>query len=261
MLISLSKYIDYLEECVYRHDIYVLGGQGETVCDLLPKIPKMESGDYLVNVMKTLSERLREGYDPTVMRCYDCSGLHMDYLIKNEVFKYDMTANDLYNKMKPVKMGDIKAGDYVFQEGTKRDSKGNTIKYMHHVGMYIGNGKVIESKGRLYGVVKTDLHGDYTWTHAARPDWWIYDNDKPFALTRKLKYVKNDMMRGDDVTAVQTALVGHKVMNDYEIDGVFGPATKEAVTKFQELYSVAKPKKAGVVGKTTALALGLGWEV
>jgi hypothetical protein len=45
---------------------------------------------------------------------------------------------------------------------------------MGHVGLYIGNGKVIEARGADYGVVTTKLN-ERQWTHWGMLDWLEYD--------------------------------------------------------------------------------------
>jgi len=49
----------------------------------------------------------------------------------------------------------------VFRKGNKGE--------MVHIGVYLGNGKVIEAKGADYGVVETDLEGS-TWTNWGVPE-------------------------------------------------------------------------------------------
>ena len=50
--------------------------------------------------------------------------------------------------------------------------KGDGIGDMHHVGMYVGNGKCIEAKGTKYGVVESKIE---KWDYASRLKNTIYD--------------------------------------------------------------------------------------
>lgn len=121
---------------------------------------------------------------------------------------------------------------------TMPEIPGLAVRMDHHVGVYIGNGEVVEERGFAYGCVKTKLK-DRKWLN-----WYKIPN---------LKYVENDTdnkvediniellgakllkegARGSNVAELQKAL--NLVMNaDLVIDGDFGPATKEAVKKFQE---------------------------
>ena len=75
-------------------------------------------------------------------------------------------------------------------------------------------------------------------------------------LERNLKYVKGNMMRGDDVKQLQ------KILHDLSynvgtIDGVFGPVTDAAVKQFQKDNKLSTD---GIVGPKTAKALGFEYE-
>lgn len=102
-------------------------------------------------------------------RVHDCAGLIKGYMYSDTptskpVYKSngfpDVSADSLYNmcKKKGTSMGDMPnvAGIAVFMRG--------------HVGVYIGNGEVIEARGHEYGVVKTKL---------ARRPWkrWAFIDD------------------------------------------------------------------------------------
>ncbi len=94
-------------------------------------------------------------------RTVDCVGLIKSYLWCNgtePVYtpKTDVSANEMYEKA-TVK-GDI---------STIPEIAGLCVHKNGHIGVYIGNGQVIESKGTKYGVVQTPLHGigANSWTH------------------------------------------------------------------------------------------------
>ena len=101
-------------------------------------------------------------YDPSEakQKVHDCTGLVEGYLFfdspNGTVYKYngnlDRSANGTKKACK--ENGNISTipeipGVLVFMDG--------------HVGVYIGNGEVIEARGRKYGVVKTKLK-DRKWT-------------------------------------------------------------------------------------------------
>lgn len=50
-----------------------------------------------------------------------------------------------------------------------------------HVGVYIGNGKVIEARGHKYGVVETNLVGR-GWKQWGKLDWIDYVDEKAIEL-------------------------------------------------------------------------------
>ena len=106
-------------------------------------------------------------------RVHDCAGLIEGYMwsdtpTSKPVYKSngfpEVSADSLYNmcKKKGTSMGDMPnvAGITVFMRG--------------HVGVYIGNGEVIEARGHEYGVVKTKL---------ARRPW------KRWAFIDEIEYV------------------------------------------------------------------------
>lgn len=96
---------------------------------------------------------------------FDCSGLIKAFLWTSSIddvhpkydAKTDYGATAFYNhcsKKGRFASFDHVAGRLVFKG---KDSK------MSHVGVYIGNGKVVEAKGHAYGVVISDFNSD--WTH------------------------------------------------------------------------------------------------
>jgi len=80
--------------------------------------------------------------------------------------------------------------------------------------------------------------------------------EKPAVVVRLSRLLKNKgkpYMRGDDVFAIQEALVA-KGYDPGEIDGVYGPMTEAAVRKFQKEHGL---EVDGIVGPLTWTALGL----
>lgn len=251
---EIQDFMDYLNEQVDIHDIYVLSGQGEFIVDILPDLTTKESVNRVDEILTLISQNLKK-YDATgqfsmmTSRAFDCSGLGVYYFMKKGYMTYDTTADGLYTTFSVhISQSQLEPGDMTFQQGTRSDG----TKYMHHVGYYIGNGKVIESKGRKWGVVKTDL-ATGGWTHFGRPKWWAGEGDK--YLTRILKYVPDNMMRGSDVKMVQDRLNELK-FSCGTADGIFGKNTQSAVIRFQESKKLTAD---GIVGKNTCEALGFKW--
>lgn len=58
----------------------------------------------------------------------------------------------------------------------------------YHVGLYIGNGKVIEAKGTKYGVVESDIS---KWTHAAELKYTRYEASEEPSTFEKFNGVVN----------------------------------------------------------------------
>ena len=148
---STKKLIDFLKSklgCGYAY-----GSEGNRLTkDFLDRMKKQYPGYVKDSTSKWLGKE-----------CYDCSGLTMKALKQVGINVHHNAqytwAGDLKQK------GDIKNMPtdklcLVF----KKDDYGN----MHHIGIYIGNGKVIEAKGADYGVVETDLKGG-NWTNWGIP--------------------------------------------------------------------------------------------
>lgn len=107
-------------------------------------------------------------------RVHDCVGL-----IKGYLWSASPTAAPRYNAQQDVSANGMRAictekGDI----GTMPDIPGVLVFMSGHVGVYIGNGYVIEARGHEYGVVKTALK--------SRPwKWWgkcpfiTYEEDSP----------------------------------------------------------------------------------
>ena len=115
-----------------------------------------------------------------------------------------------------------------------------------HVGVYIGNGEVVEAMGHAYGVVKTKLAGR-GWAYWGMPDWIEYTEEKgpsetpvPTAADFTLGFrILRLGCVGEDVKALQLMLkargypCGDYGQNQDGADGEFGPATKAKLISYQ----------------------------
>lgn len=146
-----QEFLSYLMGEVANGSIYVLGGQGQQGSAITDNwIATREHGDEK-NIArdKALRDRNRSlGYGST-MRAFDCSGLGM-YWLQNvrKIFSSDMTANGMKGKCVMVSQADIKPGDWCFKVSSGRAT---------HIAFYIGDGMVIEARGRDYGVVVSHM--------------------------------------------------------------------------------------------------------
>ena len=131
---------------------------------------------------------------------------------------------------------------------------------MGHVGIYIGNGYVVEATGHAKGVVKTQLSGR-GWAYWGKPRWISYDGAaqpvepvqpaKPTgsALTASGLPLLRFGAKSEAVRAAQAllALRGYPCSNG-GADGEYGTATKASVAKYQAASGL---EVDGVIGDKT----------
>ena len=240
-----------------NHGMYVGTANGERTLDIAGKFFEMEKnygrrdkeGNPLWYVdaardYEYLAKCYRKKWDMTKSRVGDCSGIIVGVMRDLGIIKptADYSVKMFQKKAKAIPLTNLQPADLVF----------NKTSDASHVGTYVGDGMVIESKGRDEGVVKRKV-SEGNWVVGGRLDWF---DDEVTVLTRVLKYVPDNLMRGDDVKAVQTELNKRK-FNCGTPDGAFGKNTESAVKKFQESKKLTAD---GKVGKDTALALGFAWE-
>ena len=190
-------------------------------------------------------------------RVHDCVGLIKGYRWSDTptsapqyVAPQDVAVGGLYNQCAPkggiASMPD-QPGVCVFMAG------------MSHVGVYIGNGEVIEARGHAYGVVRTQLTAR-GWRYWGKPSWLAYDtaaaeetgNTSPkevyvMVKAKQLKYGAS----GTPVKKLQILLNGLGY-NCGDVDGAFGSKTSRAVADFQRDNGLSVDS---VVGPNTWAAL------
>lgn len=164
------------------------------------------------------------------------------------------------------KFGDMSSGSWI-QQCTKTSTTMSSIPNEPgiilwkngHVGVYISDNTVIESRGTDYGVVVSPISSQKwaKWGYSKHIDYGKLQ-DKPAAgwhVDRVLKLTPT-MMRGDDVKELQTRLQTAGC-NPGKIDGVFGKNTEAAVTMYQSRNGLTVD---GKVGKNTITKLGGAWD-
>lgn len=154
----LRQFIEYLKNQLGC--IYVWGGQGET--DITEEwIKRRETS--AANASRAIAlwkKRVAEG--KSYIAAFDCSGLIVYFLLNNGLLKSDASSRGLYEMCKKLKTREeLLPGDFVFRHSGLK---------IHHVGVYIGDGQVIEAKGRDYGVVQQfiDQSGKGYWNRYGR---------------------------------------------------------------------------------------------
>lgn len=221
--------------------IYVWGAQGQLLTSISPEwIRSKETSTANANKAIEMYNK-RKGIAGA--RAYDCSGLICWCLTECKAKEqgFDKTAEglrQLCSKLsKPTEDGDL---CFKISDGKA-----------HHVGMYVG-GKIIEAKGRAYGVVSSSVSS--SWNAFGRLNIKWDDEPKAFVLTRVLR--KGD--KGEDVRWVQNALLQRRYkLPKYGADGDFGTETLKAVKQFQRDKGL---KDDGAVGEKTITALGGRWK-
>lgn len=144
-----AEFLAYLEKQVGH--IYVWGAQGKNLSTLEnPEqwIKNRETSNTNANRAIALYRKKKAaGVNPII--AYDCSGLVM-YFLQNlkKIYNTDLSAASIYTKCEKLGREDLEPGDFVFRHNGKK---------VHHIGVYVGGGKVIESMGRDVGVVKRDI--------------------------------------------------------------------------------------------------------
>lgn len=128
-------------------------------------------------------------------QCFDCAGLPKSIILLNKYSASDdLGATGIYGKCKKKgkinSISDLKPGTLIF--------KGNdTTK--SHVGVYIGNNKLVEAKGHAYGVVESAYSSAFKyWAEYYAVDY----EDKPAEDPDKLK--TGDLLK---VTTLYTDLM------------------------------------------------------
>ena len=251
-----KQFCDAINEVWKNHGVYIGTANGEYTEKLtIGKIHDMEVnyGYSKATTDKNIRRDLayigkcyENGYDMSKSRAGDCSGIIVGVMRDLGIIKptSDYSAKMFQKAAKSVGLNDLQAGDLVFDKTTDAT----------HVGVYVGNNMVVESKGRDDGVVKRK-RTEGKWVVGGRLDWFEDGGDDK-VLTRILKYIPDDPMKGEDVAEVQKELK-LQGYNCGSVDGVFGKKTKTAVQAFQLENNL---EADGIVGKKTAEALGFKWE-
>ena len=133
-------------------------------------------------------------------------------------------------------------------------------KNYSHVGLFIGNGTVIEAKGTIFGVTTSKV-SDTKWTHWGElngVDYGSISSSMPVSAPSEQtedKSSSNDLptlkkgAKGEYVTLLQTKLnqKGYD-LGKWGADGDFGSQTEKAVREFQKDHDLTVD---GIVGPAT----------
>lgn len=240
-----QDFCDEMIKVYENHGVYIGTGNGELTEDLtFGDVRRMEV-NYGYDEKKTNTNIRRDlayigkcyekGYDMSESRAGDCSGQVVGAQRRLGIIseKSDYNCRSYMKVSKTVTLDELQPADLVFNKKSEPS----------HMGVYVGNGYVIESKGRDDGVVKRKV-SEGPWVVGGRLDW--FEDDIPI-LTRNLRYVEGNLMRGEDVKQCQERLIV-KGYNPGTADGVFGKKTRDAVIAFQKANGL---EADGIVGQKT----------
>ena len=179
----------------------------------------------------------------------DCSGLFVwafkqlggsIYHGSNTMYKSYCSANGTMSKGKRTDGIEMRPGTAVFVWN-------DDDKKWSHVGLYIGDGKVIEAASTQKGVIVSDVTNK-KWTYWGELKNVEYSGIEPSPAPEK----KPTLRKGDAgpyVTLAQTALINRGYdLGKWGADGKFGDATERAVKQFQQDWELSMD---GVIGPRT----------
>lgn len=150
-LIAASKLVSLFQQAVNEKWGYIWGAAGETWTQA-----KQDKA--------TRAMTIEYGQQWVGRKVADCSGLFVwaykqcgesIYHGSNTIWRSHLSAKGNLSKGKRVDGQELKIGSAVFQ--TKADSSQDDGEDQYHIGLYIGNNKVIEAQGTKEGVIITDL--------------------------------------------------------------------------------------------------------
>lgn len=226
----ITDFLAYLDKHI--GDAYVWGAQGQNLTEMSLSeresfVERRETSS--TNIDRALRYISRAAKKP--LYAYDCSGLIMYWFQQVKGWSGDESSRGLYARCTKIERDDLKPGDLVFRHNGDR---------IHHVGVYVGNGQVIEAMGRDAGVVKRDISasGANYWNRYGRhPLLQVDEPAEPAKPTPSGKVItlESPYMRGDDIKALQSALnsLGYDCG---KADGIAGSNTMEGIRAFVEAH-------------------------
>lgn len=177
----------------------------------------------------------------------DCSGL-FTWAFKQLGGTMYHGSNTMYLKWCESK-GQLKGGNRADGRGLK---PGSAVfvwngKNYSHVGLFIGDGRVIEAQGTIHGVVESKVSAS-KWTHWGELKGVDYSGTGGETQKEELPTLRRGS-KGTYVTKAQTLLAQRGYdLGPCGIDGDFGRATEAAVRQFQKDWGL---KQDGIIGAET----------
>lgn len=161
--LQVKEFTKWVKEQV--GNAYLWGGQGESVYELVRKLAK-KNGQSDERTDKMLKYMNKMGAKD--IKFFDCSGLSIYYLMKNNAISYDTTASGLYKLCSPINDSQVVEGDWCFLKNANGD--------IYHIGYVVDNEKIVHSLNQEKGVI-IENRASRKWIYA-RPDF-AFDFTKP----------------------------------------------------------------------------------
>lgn len=215
------------------------------------------SGSLYNQKKKQYPSYYKWGYAGETAKVHDCVGLIKGYLWCDSPEDNTPVYNSAQDLSANMMRDACKTNGAI---SSLPDVPGVLVFKEKHVGVYIGNGEVIEARGHDYGVVKTKVT-DRGWLSWGYCPYITYETPKPAepkptgTVAVNLPVLKKGA-KGATVKTMQILLIGHGfTMGDYGADGSFGPTTDKALRRYQEANKLAVDGSCGP--KTWAKLLGI----
>ena len=163
---NAADLVQYAIHAYEEHWGYVWGTFGHVLTESLFEAKLAQYPDALAGNADFIRQTWVGG------RTTDCVGLIKGYgwldaeteeIVYNTNGMLDITANEMYH-----------AATVSGTIDTIPETPGLAVWHEGHIGVYIGNGEVVEAMGTRYGVVKTKLEGA-RWTHWLKIPYISYD--------------------------------------------------------------------------------------
>ena len=187
---------------------------------------KKKRKQYLLYYIGFSKKSFEDQYGQKV---HDCGGLIKGYLMSADANSpavynkmYDKVASSMCLKQQDIKTIPEIPGICVFKTG--------------HVGVYIGNGEVIEAKGHQYGVVQTKL-ATGKWTKWAKLTVIEYINDS-VAIPNTKKYIMINAISGvwcRDIKNNKISVIPNKMKCELITKSIFKKKIGKTTYDFDEI--------------------------